>query len=124
MWCYRSPCCTPWSAGPRSWRASCRHLADIGTRPNVSVRVLPFKAGLPVGTPVGPYVILDFAAVRSGDQEPTVIYIENYTGDMYLEGETDIQQYRDAWTIFQRAALDAVTSRSLLRQVARKDDQG
>ncbi|MFE3001857.1 helix-turn-helix domain-containing protein [Nocardia sp. NPDC059246] len=108
--------------GPAVMAGQLRKLADISTRPNVSIRVLPFNAGLPVGTPVGPFVILDFAADQTHEKEPTVIYVENFTGDMYLEGETDVQHYRVASAIFQRAALDAVSSRNLLRQVARKDN--
>lgn len=110
--------------GPAVMSTQLRHLADIGTRPNVSVRVLPFAAGLPVGTPTGPYVILDFTADRLGETEPTVIYVESFTGDMYLEGETDIRHYREASATLHRAALDAVNSRNLLRQVAKRGDRG
>ncbi|PFW99831.1 hypothetical protein CJ469_04865 [Nocardia farcinica] len=99
--------------------AQLRHLAGISTRPNVSVRVLPFTAGLPVGTPTGPYIILDFITDRAGHTEPAVIYVENFTGDMYLEAETDLQRYRHASATLHRAALDDVTSRTLLRQVAK-----
>jgi transcriptional regulator with XRE-family HTH domain len=93
-----------------------RHLADMSTRDNVSVRILPSSAGFPLGIPVGPYVILDFP----DDNEPTVVYIENFTGDAYLEGESDVARYREASAIIQHAALDAVSSRSLLRRVARQ----
>lgn len=94
-----------------------RYLADIGTRDNVSVRILPSAAGFPLGISVGPFVIVDF----QNEQDPTVVYVENYTGDVYLEGDNDIARYRDASAIIQHAALDAVTSRNLLRQVARRD---
>lgn len=94
-----------------------RHLADLGTSDNVSVRILPSRAGFPLGTPVGPFIILDFP----DSHEPTVVYVENYTGDVYLEGEADIARYREASAIIQHVALDAVSSRSLLRQVARRD---
>ncbi len=94
-----------------------RHLAEVGTRNNVSVRVVPSRAGFPVGTPVGPFIILDFP----DGHEPTVVYVENFTGDVYLESEADVGRYREASAIFQHVALDAVSSRSLLRQVARRD---
>ncbi len=100
--------------------AQLRHFADMSVRPNITVRVLPFTAGFPLGITLGPFVILDFAADPKGVAAPTVIYVENYTGDMYLEVETDVRQYRRASAIIQHAALDAVTSRNLLRQVAKE----
>ncbi|WP_040698337.1 helix-turn-helix domain-containing protein [Nocardia vinacea] len=103
--------------------AQCRHLADMSTRPNISIRILPFKAGFPLGTPVGPFVILDFEPKTNGVAEPTVIYVENYTGAMYLEEEADVERYRRASATIQHTALDAVASRALLRQVARKDSR-
>ncbi|NKY46809.1 helix-turn-helix domain-containing protein [Nocardia cerradoensis] len=98
-----------------------RHLADISTRPNVTVRVLPYSVGFPLGTPVGPFAILDFEASSNGVAEPTVVYVENYTGDMYLEEDADVQRYRRASATIQHTALDAVASRTLLRRAARKD---
>ncbi|TLF74869.1 helix-turn-helix domain-containing protein [Nocardia cyriacigeorgica] len=93
------------------------HLADISTRPNVDIRVLPFTAGYPVGYAVGSYIILEFGSARS---QPSVVYAENYTGDLYLEGESDLRKYRSATATIQRAALDAVSSRTLLRQTAKE----
>ncbi|WP_280366362.1 helix-turn-helix domain-containing protein [Nocardia wallacei] len=100
--------------------AQLRHLADMGTRPNITVRVLPSKVGFPLGMAVGPFVILDFEPNTHGVAEPTVVYVENYTGDMYLEEEADVRRYRSAAATIQRVALDAVASRALLRKV-RKD---
>lgn len=101
--------------------AQLRHLADLSTRPNISIRILPFKAGFPLGMAVGPFVILDFKPDVKGVADPTVIYVENFTGDAYLEGESDVDKYRKAFAMIQHAALDVVASRALLRQVARRD---
>jgi transcriptional regulator with XRE-family HTH domain len=105
---------------PATMAVLLRHLADMSTRPNVSIRVLPYTAGIPIGAPIGPFVILDFAPDVEGVTEPTVIYVENFTGDMYLEREEDVTNYREASATIQRAALDAVTSRNMLRRVARE----
>ncbi|WP_228786256.1 helix-turn-helix domain-containing protein [Nocardia terpenica] len=99
----------------------CRHLADWSTRPNITIRILPSSAGYPVGGPVGPFAILEFPRDREGAPvEPTVIYVETFTGDMYLEDESDVRKYRMAWTKVQHAALDTVASRRLLRQLAQR----
>ncbi|NQE92274.1 helix-turn-helix domain-containing protein [Nocardia terpenica] len=99
----------------------CRHLADLSTKPNITIRILPSSAGYPVGGPVGPFTILEFGRDKEGSLvEPTVIYVETFTGDMYLEDESDLRKYRAAWATIQRAALDAVASRRLLRQLAQR----
>ncbi|MFI5780493.1 DUF5753 domain-containing protein [Nocardia sp. NPDC051570] len=110
--------------GPAVMAAQLSHLADLSTRPNITVRILPFAAGLPVGIPAGPYVILDFADEPKGLAAPTIVYVENLTGDMYLRGEGDVKQYRLVSAIIRRAAMDEVSSRLLLRQLAKEYRRG
>ncbi|TLG15755.1 helix-turn-helix domain-containing protein, partial [Nocardia cyriacigeorgica] len=72
--------------GPEVMAAQLRYLADAGTRSNVTVRVLPFSAGMPTGDQIGPFVILEFDTDSQGKPaEPTIVYAENYTSDMYSE---------------------------------------
>ncbi|MBF6086118.1 helix-turn-helix domain-containing protein [Nocardia cyriacigeorgica] len=98
-----------------------KHLADTGTLPNVSIRVLPFSAGIPLGDPLGLFTILSFGTDAKGqDVEPPVVYLENFTGDMYLEKPADVQRYYEAHKAIQHAALDEKASRDLFRQVARE----
>lgn len=107
--------------GSRVMAGQLRHLADLSTRPNVTVRVLPFSAGFPVGESVGPFVILEpRAAVRRQPPEPTVVYVESYIGDMYLEKAAAVQRYARAHQGLRRAALDDERSRALLRRVAKE----
>ncbi|WP_228001036.1 helix-turn-helix domain-containing protein [Nocardia australiensis] len=105
---------------PATMAGQLRHLADISTKDNVGIRILPYTAGVPIGVPIGPFVILDFVPDSEGVTEPTVIYIENYTGDMYLERERDVVGYRRASATIQHAALDAVSSRTKLRMKAKE----
>ncbi|WP_245552157.1 helix-turn-helix domain-containing protein [Nocardia aobensis] len=96
-----------------------RHLADAPA--NVTVRVLPFAAGFPLGTPPGPFTILEFGQDSKGrDISPTVVYIESYAGDMYLERNADVGRYRQAYNVIQQAALDVADSKRLLRHTARE----
>lgn len=98
-----------------------RHLADVGTRPNVSVRILPFAAGLPLGDLTGPFIILDFAASSAGETvEPSVVYAEGYTGAMYFDDPELVNRYRNAHMGLRRVALDVQDSRQLLREKARE----
>ncbi|WP_306303651.1 helix-turn-helix domain-containing protein [Nocardia pneumoniae] len=54
--------------GRKTMAVQMRHSADVSTRPNVTIRVLPFSAGFPLGLYVGPYVILDFGRDAKGKE--------------------------------------------------------
>ncbi|WP_245665798.1 Scr1 family TA system antitoxin-like transcriptional regulator, partial [Nocardia sienata] len=49
---------------------------------------------------------------------PPVVYIEQYTGALYLEKPDEVQQYRDAYADVQRVALDRDDSRQLIQRLA------
>ncbi|TLF78382.1 helix-turn-helix domain-containing protein [Nocardia cyriacigeorgica] len=107
--------------GPRVMSKQLMALADASTRPNVTIRVIPFSAGMPTGDQIGPFVILDFAKNRRGiSTEPTTVYAETYTGDFYSEKASIVQRYRQAYAVLERAALDEINSRTLLRRVAKE----
>lgn len=107
--------------GANTMRGQLRHLADVSTRPNISLRILPFSAGIPLGDPIGLFTIVDFDTNRNGEPiEPSVVYLENFTGDLYLESHSDVERYHSAHQAIQRATLDEVASRNLLRQLARE----
>lgn len=107
--------------GPKVMAAQLRHLADVGTRPNVTVQVLPFSAGIPMGDAVGSFVVLDFGAPGSERaDEPSVVYVEGFTGDLYLEKPSAVERYHRAYEDLRRSAVDAVASRAMLRQMAKE----
>ncbi|WP_067463871.1 helix-turn-helix domain-containing protein [Nocardia amamiensis] len=107
--------------GHKVMAAQIRHLAEIGKLPNVTLRILPFSAGAPVGNPIGQFAILQFDQDAKGvPVSPPVVYLETFTGCMFLERRDDLQRYDDVHDSIQRAALDETESRSLLRQVAKE----
>ena len=107
--------------GAKVMAAQLRHLADLGTRPNVSIQVLPFSAGLPVGEPIGPFVVLEFGRDGSGRAiDPPVAYAECFTGGLYFENLDTVERYYGVYEDLQRLALDAAASRHLLRQRAKE----
>ncbi|MBY8860649.1 helix-turn-helix domain-containing protein [Nocardia sp. CA2R105] len=106
-------------SGPDVMRDELLHLANMPI--NVTVRVLPFEVGFPAGLPTGPFTILDFGQDAKGrDVSPTVVYIESYAGDMYLERAKDVGRYRQAYSVIQQSSLDVASSKRLLRQVAKE----
>ncbi|MFD0361364.1 helix-turn-helix domain-containing protein [Nocardia sp. GCM10030253] len=105
---------------PKTMADQLRYLADLGTRPNVTIRVLPYSAGVPLGDLTGPFTIVDFDADSKGKQEPSVVYVENYTGDIYLERPDSVDRYRSAHASISHVALAVQPSRDLLRRVAKE----
>ncbi|WP_245547544.1 helix-turn-helix domain-containing protein [Nocardia brevicatena] len=107
--------------GPKVMASQLKYLADIGTRPNVTIRILPFGAGLPMGVAVGPFIILELGAEANGSSiDPPVVYVENFAGDLYLTKPNVVRRYHQAYQSICRQALDEVASRTLLRQMAKE----
>ncbi|MEV6137054.1 helix-turn-helix transcriptional regulator [Nocardia sp. NPDC051990] len=105
----------------RVMAAQMRHLADMSTLPNITLQVLPFSAGIPLGDPVGLFTVIEFGMDTTRQPiEPSIVYLENLTGDLYLEQQDDVERYHVAHEAIRRAALDETASRSLLRQLARE----
>ncbi|MEU7628521.1 helix-turn-helix transcriptional regulator [Nocardia sp. NPDC049220] len=92
-----------------------RHVADMGTRENVSVRILPSAAGFPTGGAQPPHIIIDFPRT-----EPSVVYTESATGTIIFEENDDVERYREIYETLRGAALEERPSRDLLRNIARR----
>ncbi|MET8872800.1 helix-turn-helix transcriptional regulator [Nocardia sp. NPDC004604] len=107
--------------GPKVMATQLRHLADMSTLPNVDLRILPLRAGIPLGQPAGLFTIIDFAVDDHGERvEPSVVYLENLTGSLYLEHNDDVRSYYESYQAIHHIALDEFASRNLIRQVARE----
>lgn len=107
---------------PQVMATQLRRMADAGTQTNITLRVLPFTAGYPRGMLTGPFVILDFGDdLKNQAVTPPIVYIESMiNANLYLEKPEDLARYHQMYEVIQHSALDATTSRNLLRQVARE----
>ncbi|MBY8862380.1 helix-turn-helix domain-containing protein [Nocardia sp. CA2R105] len=107
--------------GRRIMDVQLRHLADTGTRPNITIRVLPFGAGVPLGDLTGPFTILDFPQSKHDMPiEPSMVYAEGFAGAMYFEDLNVVERYRQAHADLGQVALSEQDSRQLLRDKARE----
>lgn len=109
------------TGGPGVAAAQLEHLALMMDRPNVSLRLVPFNAASHPGLLVGSFLLLEFPALSvSKVAEPPVVYVEGYTGDLYIEDEPEVDRYRQVLTRISRVALDQQRSRDRLLQVAKE----
>ena len=81
--------------------------------------MLPFAAGIPMGSPIGHYAMLEFEDPAS----PPAIHLESLTGSMYLEKPGEVSQYVDVTRRLQRHTLGEDASRSLLRKTVKEFEQ-
>jgi transcriptional regulator with XRE-family HTH domain len=105
--------------GPGVMAAQLDHLAEVAGLPNVSLRVVPFSAGLHHGVLSGPFVMLRFPLNGDGqDSEPATVYADGFTGALYLDKPHEVTRYTDAFENIWSAALDEPASRALIRKAA------
>lgn len=106
--------------GPSAMAQQLRHVAELMELPNLSVRILPFGAGMHRGAlAAGSFVVLDFPA----DAEPTTVYSEGLTGAAYLDGEGDAASYGWAFEGLAEMSLDTAASRDLLITASKEYEQ-
>jgi hypothetical protein len=97
--------------GPEVMREQLREL--LRPRPNVTIRVVPFQAGVHPGLEGG-FVLLDFPQDTSF---PTEVYAESMAGDLYPESADQIARISLAYERIGQVALSPGGSATLIRQI-------
>lgn len=96
-------------------------LAELNDLEHVNIRVVPYSAGLHKGMASGPFVLLRFPTTSDGrDTEPPTVYMEGFTGALYLDKPNEIERYDAAFTNIWGSALDQAGSTRLLKQAAKE----
>ena len=87
--------------GANAMRAQLKHLIEMSQRPNVSIQVVPFKAGGHAAAG-GPFSLLRFAEYDL----PDVVYLEQLTSAQYLDKQDVVDGYL---AVMERLCIDAAT---------------
>ena len=94
-------------------RGQLAHLAQVGSWPNIDLRVLPNAAGAhPAVT--GEFTILRFPELIA----PDVVYLENMTSNIYVEREAEVFRYSLAFERLTALSLGLEDSAALLAERA------
>ncbi|MFE3983037.1 helix-turn-helix domain-containing protein [Nocardia tengchongensis] len=104
--------------GPVVMEDQLEHLVEMSKRPNITLRVLPFTAGHPLGTPAGSFTILDMKPIAGTENNP-VVYFDSLVGAACLENPEEVETHRSAIASIRHTALDEVSTRTRLRQVGK-----
>lgn len=103
--------------GPATMAGQLRHLLEVSELPHVSIRVTPFAAGLHRGVVSGPFVVLRYPKTSLGtDSEPPTVFVEGYTGSLYLDKDEEVQAYDQAFDRIWGRSLDDEQSRKLIEE--------
>ncbi|WP_280259772.1 helix-turn-helix domain-containing protein [Nocardia abscessus] len=107
--------------GPSVMEQQLRYLMRVGESSHVSIRVIPLAAEAYSGLGAGSFVMLDFPKHPIAHlTEPPVVYIQELTGDLYLEKPEEIRRYRQTYADIQRSALNQERSRALIYRIAKE----
>ncbi|MEV4846676.1 helix-turn-helix transcriptional regulator [Micromonospora matsumotoense] len=98
--------------------AQLRHLVEASRLPQVSLRVVPLAVGVHRALLAGPFLLIDFPPVNRVEPDPPVVYRELLTGALYLDGESEVAAYEEAWAGLDAVALDHDESRRLIEKIS------
>jgi transcriptional regulator with XRE-family HTH domain len=109
----RAPAAPGQDSGPAVRREQLDWLAAVAARPNVTIQVLPFDAGLPPVT-AGSFSVLESRATRA----PDVVYLENKTRVFFIDSESEVHRYTQAFDLLSDMALGPQQSVELIGGIA------
>ncbi|QYN37815.1 helix-turn-helix domain-containing protein [Pseudonocardia sp. DSM 110487] len=105
-------------------RAQLARLVEVSDLPNVALKVLPFDIGMHAGIMSGPFVVLEFPVSGNGRaSEPPTVYVDGFTGSLFLDKAGEIARYRTAFADIWTAAVDEAASRDLILKTVEEFNQ-
>jgi transcriptional regulator with XRE-family HTH domain len=98
-------------------------LVEVSNLPTISLRVMPFDAGMHGGIMSGPFVVLEFPTNSNGrPSEPPTVYVDGFTGSLFLDKPQEIDRYHTAFNNIWTTAVDEAASRDLIAKAAEEFD--
>ncbi|MEU9177847.1 helix-turn-helix transcriptional regulator [Streptomyces sp. NPDC048550] len=85
------------------------HLIHLGAQPHITMQVLPHGVGAHPGVS-GQFSLLEFADAI----DASVVYLERFTSDLYLEKRSDVRLYGDMYAHLQARALSPDSTRPFI----------
>lgn len=99
--------------GPRVMREQLLHLSTMAKMPHVEVQVIGFESGAHPGMP-GSFVLMEFA----DPADPAVVYSDSMAGDLFLEGDVEVDRYSLILEQLVGMALSPDQTRQLIESTA------
>jgi len=94
---------------PSVMLAQLRQLLEISRLPNVTIRIVPFEAGV-VLSGVNKFIILRFALTDI----PDIVLVEDLTDHRYLEEDDEVEAYNTTFRRLEGLSADPGASRAMI----------
>ncbi|WP_028479058.1 helix-turn-helix transcriptional regulator [Nocardia sp. CNY236] len=93
-----------------------QHILEFADKPSISVRILPWEAGVHGGMTAGTsFQLLTFPDDPAGEPiEPPLAYVDTLTGAMYLQKPDEFTAYEQVWLDINKKALSVSDSKNLI----------
>ena len=102
------------TTGPQVMREQIDHLIDAAARPDVTLQILPFSAGLHPAM-VGPFRLFRFAA-----DQPDIVCCESLTGAQYLDKPDETTRYTQILDRVSAQAAPPADTPAVLREIRKE----
>lgn len=99
--------------GPSATRAQLRHILEMGERPDIAIRAIPFTAGAYPGP--GQTVCYAHGPVPQLD----TVQLDQFHGAVFLDAEAQLSKYRTLLEQVEALALKTEDSRDFIHAIAR-----
>ena len=93
--------------GANAMRSQLKHLIEMSQRPNVTIQIVPFKAGGHAAAG-GPFSVLRFAEYDL----PDIVYLEQLSSALYLDKQDVVDSYL---AVMERLCIEATTPASSVK---------
>ncbi|MGW4534561.1 helix-turn-helix domain-containing protein [Nocardia sp. NPDC004340] len=108
-------------ASPAAMATQLNWLAEVGQRPNVSIRVVRFASGAHRGLTAQSFTKLEFSKLENGFVDPPVVYAEGTQGvGIYHEQEEVVATYGRTISDLCEVALTEDETRDLVTRLAKE----
>ncbi|PKW15901.1 Scr1 family TA system antitoxin-like transcriptional regulator [Saccharopolyspora spinosa] len=95
-------------------RDQLERLAEMGSRPNITIQLMPFMAGAHPAMK-GPFSLLRFPETLDMD----AVYLENERGAIWLERPADVEHYTTVFRAMRKQALSPEETRDRVVNLAK-----
>lgn len=109
---------------PEVFRRQLQALLDAADRKGISIRIVPWTAGMHAGMVSGAFTLLDFPKDQHGEPlEPSLAYMDTLTGALYLQKPEEVSAYELVWRDLKKAALSTTDSKKLIASAIEEGSQ-
>jgi transcriptional regulator with XRE-family HTH domain len=98
--------------GPEVMARQLERVLELGLRPDVTFRIMPFSAGAHAGL-LGSFVLLEFPDPEDAD----VVYVESRDDAVFVDDDEQTTRYLEYFFDLERAALQEEESLDMVRKI-------